>query len=96
MDVVCLDFSKAFDNIYQSILQGKLSAHVLDVCAGKKLAGWLGRDSGGEGSYIQLTSVLPRAQYLGQSFLISINIWLIVTKSQTILDRVYVKYNRCS
>ena len=45
---------------------------------GKNLAGWLSPKSGGEWSYIQLVAawsqvVFPRAQYWGQSCLISLS-----------------------
>ncbi|GAB0183678.1 cadherin-20 [Grus japonensis] len=53
VDVVYLDFSKAFDTISHSILLEKLAAHGLDrhtLHWVKKLAGWLGPKSCGEWS----------------------------------------------
>ena len=51
MDVVYLDFSKAFDTISHRTLLEKLAAYGLDGCTlltfVKKLDGWLGPKSGG-------------------------------------------------
>ena len=56
VDIVYLDFSKAFDTAFNSILLEKLAAHGLGRCTlpGQNLAGWPGPDSGGEWSSIQL------------------------------------------
>ena len=53
VDVVYLDFSKAFDSISHSILLAKLTARGLDghtLSWVKKLAGWPGPKSCGEWS----------------------------------------------
>ena len=53
VDVVYLDFSKAFDTISHSIVLAKLAARGLDghtLCWVKKLAGWPGPKSCGERS----------------------------------------------
>ena len=49
-DIVYLDFGKSFDIVSASSLLGKLAVYVLDkhTLLGKKLAGWLGPESGGE------------------------------------------------
>jgi len=58
VDIVYLDFSKAFDTIPHSILLEKLAAHGLDGCTLHWIKNWLnGRvQSGGEWSEIQLVA----------------------------------------
>lgn len=53
--VLCLD-CKAFDTFSHNVLLEKLSPHGLGGCTlfSKTLSGWLGTESGGDGSYIQL------------------------------------------
>jgi len=41
VDVVCLDFSKAFDTVPHSILMEKLAAHGLDGCTLCWIKNWL-------------------------------------------------------
>jgi len=41
VDVVYLDFSKAFDTVSQSILLEKLAAHGLDGCAFHCVEKWM-------------------------------------------------------
>ncbi|KAK4806075.1 hypothetical protein QYF61_010284 [Mycteria americana] len=51
--VVCLAFSKAFDNVSHSVLLQKLAAHGLDeheLLWENNLAGWPGPKSGGDWS----------------------------------------------
>jgi len=54
MDVVCLDFSKAFDSVSHSFLLEKLSVHGLDMCAFPWVKnwkdGWMGPKACGEWS----------------------------------------------
>ncbi|KAK4832634.1 hypothetical protein QYF61_024615 [Mycteria americana] len=53
VDVVCLDFSKAFDTISHSILLEKLAAHGLDGCTLRWVKNWLdGRAQGVVGSVL--------------------------------------------
>ncbi|RMC13084.1 hypothetical protein DUI87_10615 [Hirundo rustica rustica] len=72
VDVVYLDFSKAFDTISQSITLDNLAVHglarVLPTSLGKKLAGWPGPECSGQWSYIQwavVTSAVPQGSVLG-------------------------------
>lgn len=59
VDVVYLNFSKASNTVSHSILLEKLAAQWLrwmHSLLGKKLAGWLSPESGGEWSYVQLVA----------------------------------------
>ncbi|KAJ7396680.1 hypothetical protein BTVI_142786 [Pitangus sulphuratus] len=54
VDVVYLDFNKAFDTVSHSILPENLAAHGMDSSLGEKSFCMAGSESGGEWSYIQL------------------------------------------
>lgn len=57
VDAVCLDFSKAFDTIFYSILLEKLADHCLDGCTALQVENWLdGQPQRAVMSYIQLTA----------------------------------------
>ncbi|GAB0190043.1 hypothetical protein GRJ2_001469600 [Grus japonensis] len=59
VDVVYLDFNKAFDTVSHSIVLEKLAPHGLDrhtLCWVKNLSGWPGPKSCGEWSEIQLAA----------------------------------------
>ncbi|KAK4830721.1 hypothetical protein QYF61_013171 [Mycteria americana] len=76
VDVVYLDFSKAFDTISHSILLEKLAAHGLDGCTLHWVKNWLD----GRAQRVVVNGVYssyPRAQFWGQSCLISLSmIWI--------------------
>lgn len=79
MDMVYLDLSKALDPVSHSILPEKLAvmgAYLL----GKKLAGWLGPESGSEWSYLQLVATqngVPQGPVLRPVLLDISTIWQI-------------------
>lgn len=57
LDAVCPDFSKAFDNIFHSILLEKLGDHCLDGCTVLQAENWLdGQPQRVAMSYILLTA----------------------------------------
>ncbi|KAK4826240.1 hypothetical protein QYF61_006592, partial [Mycteria americana] len=62
VDVVHLDFSKAFNTISHSILLEKLAAHGLDGCTPRWVKKWLGPKSGVGG---RSQGVFPRGSVLG-------------------------------
>ena len=78
VDVVYLDFSKAFDTVPHNILVEKLAAHGLDGRTHCWVKHWLDGQaqrvvvSGVKSSWWLVMSSVPRAQYWGHSYLTSL------------------------
>ena len=82
VDVVYLDFSKAFDTVSHNILLGKLRKCGLDECSVRWIENWLnGRTqmvviSGIESSWRPVIVVSLRGQYSAQTCLTSSVTWM--------------------